>query len=84
MAVLGETDRVSCWAELMQQESNARNPVGITKADLRAAIGAADDWIEANAAAYNSAIPQPARSTLTSRQKALLLATLALKRYGVT
>jgi hypothetical protein len=35
----------------------------VSKADLRAAVNAADDWASASAAGYNAALPAPARGT---------------------
>lgn len=85
MAVLDSTARAAIWAEFMREESSDRNSItGLTKAELRAAFDAVDDWVEANSAAFNSAIPQPARGALTTRQKAKLLAAVLVKRYGVT
>lgn len=75
MAELSTGDRAETWAELMQEWSNAREAVGITKADLRAAVDAIDAWLNANAASANTAIPQPARSALTTTQKACCLCT---------
>lgn len=54
----------------------------VTKAQLDATIAAIDGWIDANAASFNAAIPQPQRGLLTSQQKAELLYLIALKRYG--
>lgn len=82
MAVLPENDRAAVHAELMRQLSDAREPCGVTKPDLRAAVDALDAFLDANASALNNAIPQPARSTLTTPQKARLLAFVALKRWG--
>lgn len=84
MAVLDETNRAQAWAEFMREESTSGNAMGLTKADLRAALDAADAWADANSASYNTAIPQPARSALTARQKAKLLAMVLAKRYGVS
>jgi len=84
MAVLSEQNRAAVWADFMRDESSAHNSIGITKADLRAAFNAADDWAEANATSFNSALPQPARGALTARQKAKLLAMVLFQRYGVT
>ena len=58
MAVLSETDRVEVWEEYMRDRSSARDAVLIVKVPL-AAVNAIDDWLNANAAALNSAIPQP-------------------------
>ena len=55
----------------------------IVKADLRSAINAVDDWVEANQTAFNTAIPQPARGALSTRQKAALLMLVCERRFGV-
>lgn len=81
MAVLNDTDRAEVNAELMREISADQQACGITKADLRAAINAADDWANANAAAYNTALPQPARGALTATQKARLLLHVVRKRW---
>lgn len=82
MAVLSDIDRTAVSAEIQRQLSDAHESCGVTKAQLRAAIDALDDFLEANAAALNSAIPQPARGALTTAQKARLLAYVALRRWG--
>lgn len=81
MAALSDSDRRATWAELMQEWSSLRDPVAITKIDLRAAIDAIDAWVDANAASFNSAIPQPARGGLTSAQKAKLPLFVVRKRF---
>jgi len=53
-----------------------------TKLDLSAAADAADDWCTTNAASYNTALPEPFKSTATPAQKAALLAYVALARFG--
>lgn len=79
MAVLTDQQRERVWEEYIRDMSEAH---GCTKAQLRAAVNAIDDWMEANAAALNAAIPQPARANLSASQKAQLLAAVALRRYG--
>lgn len=81
MAVLSDSDRARLWRGIQRYWSAQLIPCGITKADVRAAINAADDWLNANAASYNSALPQPARGTLTTAQKALILVMAALARF---
>ena len=78
MAVLSDANRFLVWADWMQENAEL---CSITKADLRAAINAADDWANSNAAAYNTAIPQPARGALTSAQKARILTYIITKRW---
>lgn len=78
MAVLADPDRFDVWADFMRSSG----VLGvITKAELRAAINAADDWANTNSAAYNLALPQPARAVLTAPQKALILGMVVNKRY---
>jgi hypothetical protein len=79
MAALSDQDRADTWADFMRLNTD---PWGaLTKSDLRAALNAVDDWIVANAAAFNTAIPQPARAQLTAPQKARLLQLVAAARY---
>ncbi|HXU82500.1 MAG TPA: hypothetical protein VN914_13955 [Polyangia bacterium] len=84
MAVLSDPDRVALWAKLMQDASASRTPLPLLKAELRAAVDAADAWADANAAAYNTALPLPARTALTSKQKALLLMYVIERRWEVS
>lgn len=81
MAVLPDLDRKDVWANLMRQWSRDGESIGVTKNDLRAAVDAIDQWLDDNAAAANSAIPQPARGALTTKQKALLLQYVVQRRY---
>jgi hypothetical protein len=80
MAALPEQNRVSAWAALMRSTDC---PGGVTKTELRAALDAADDWADANAASFNTALPVAARTSLTPRQKAALLLFVVNERYGV-
>jgi hypothetical protein len=84
MAVLDETSRADLFARFMQTSSGDREGLPLTKAELRAAVNATDDWIDANAASYNNAIPAAARSALTAKQKARLLTAVANRRFEVT
>lgn len=83
MAVLSDTERQATYLAAMQLMSDQRQSCAITKAQLRAAIDAADDWADTNAAAYNSALPVAARNNLTAGQKALVLAYICMKRGGL-
>lgn len=55
----------------------------LSKPDVKAAVDAVDDWAEANASAYNSALPQPFRGTANASQKALILAYVCMRRAGL-
>jgi hypothetical protein len=81
MAVLTDEDRAALVKEMSSDLSNTRELCGVSKADLRAAVNAADAWADANAASFNSAIPQPARAALTAGQKARLLKYVITQRW---
>jgi hypothetical protein len=53
-----------------------------TKADLAAAVNATDDWIEANQAAFNTALPTAFKNNATLAQKTLLFCYVAMRRAG--
>jgi hypothetical protein len=55
----------------------------ISHADMKAAVAAVDTWATANAAAYNTALPDPFKSTANAAQKALILAYVCLRRAGI-
>jgi len=84
MAVLPDTERQALWADVMRELSFERSTLGnLTKADLRAAVNALDDFLNTNASALNQAIPQPARAELTAAQKARLLVFVVRRRWIV-
>jgi hypothetical protein len=84
MAVLPDADRIRIWRGLQRWWSNLREAMPLNKADLRAAVNAADAWVDSNSASYNSALPLAARNGLTSNQKTLLLVAVILMRHNVT
>lgn len=84
VAALSDSDRQAVNRDFQEEVCRDREVFGaLTKADVRAAVNAADAWADANAAAFNTALPQPARGALTAAQKARLLAKILLKRYSV-
>lgn len=83
MAVLSDADRAAVMAVLCSDNSRVQAAMPLTKTDLRAAINAIDVWVDTNATAFNSAIPQPARSALTAKQKAELLMRVVRRRFEV-
>ena len=78
MAELSEEDRAEVTQEFM---ALALGPHTITKQDIRAAVNALDTWYNANAAAANQALPQPARSQMTTVDKAHMSTLIVNKRY---
>lgn len=79
MAVLNGSDRTGIWAELMRQLGQYGS-VSINRVELKAAVDALDDFLEANSAAINQAIPQPARGALNGSQKAFIVSAVARRR----
>lgn len=80
MAVLSEGDRAAIHGSYMREEPGAHGD--ISKAEIRAAVNALDDWFDTNASTINQAIPLPARTTLTLAQKSRLVRYVIAKRYG--
>lgn len=83
MAALSTTVRQQIWRGLMRYWSAQMEAVGVDKTALQAAVNAADDWADANATSYNSALPAAFRTNATTGQKALLLACVCLARFNV-
>jgi hypothetical protein len=66
------------WKRLVDERLVRDGAVSLSKADLVAAASAVQDYLWANRAAINTAIPQPARGALNTEQKMALLAIVAL------
>ena len=83
MAVLTDEERRRTWAHLMRVWDRNLGAIPVNKTDLRAALDATDTWIDANQAAFNSALPQPFRGAATTAQKTLLFCYVAMRRAGL-
>ncbi len=83
MAVLTEQQREQVTRKLARDLSRVFEPVSVTRPDLREAVDAVDDWIDANAAGFNLALPLVVRQNLTAAQKARLLAEVIMRRFEV-
>ena len=81
MALLPDTDRVEVWVQMMNDLSGRREATPFLKDDLRAAIDAADQWVSDNQASFNTALPEPFKSTGSTSQKALVLQFVIQKRF---
>lgn len=81
---LDVTARARVLAQAMRSLPAALQPwPALTKPEIAAAIAATDDWIDANQASFNAALPQPARSALSSAQKTFLFCFVAMRRAGL-
>lgn len=83
MAVLSEVDRAAVSLDYQRNYAPGES-VACTRPQIRAAIDAADDWLELNASSFNLALPLAARQNLTARQKARLLVWVIRRRFEVT
>jgi len=84
MAVLSAADQVAVTSSYTRLVCERREAVPIRKAELRAAITAVDAWADSNQASFNSAIPLPARTSLTARQKAEILLFVIRRRWELS
>lgn len=82
MAVMTNADRIAARQAFTQDIVATREPIGVNKTDLLAAVNAVDQWISDNAASFNSALPLPARAALTTSQKARLFWAVAYRRFA--
>jgi len=82
VTVLDATNRLRTAAQAMRGATFGAF-AGMTKADVRAAVNACDDFIDTNAAAFNTALPTAARTNLTAQQKLLLFCYVAMRRAGL-
>jgi len=80
MALMSAIERFRCWAQYMR---DLPGPFGTaSKADIRAAVDAVDQWVEDNQTTYNLALPLAFRNAATPTQKALLLCYVVMRRVG--
>ncbi len=83
--MLNVEDRRRCWRGLLRFWSRTHEPwadAPCSKEELHDAIVATDEWIEANQASYNAALPEPFRSGATLVQKTLLFCVVAVMRVS--
>lgn len=59
-----------------------REDTGFTKADVRAAINAIDDWVAANQTSYNNALPTAVKNGASQTQKTMLLCYVLMRQAG--
>ena len=82
MATLPENERQQVHRGLMRYWSSLFEEMPYLSPELKAAVDATDDWIEANQAAYNAALPEPFRSNAALSQKTILLSAVASMRVS--
>jgi len=83
MAVLGDSDREDIWRIYMEFSSDIREEIGLTKAEVRAAVNDTDDWIESNKVSFNTSLSSAVQSALTAKQKARLFMEVGKRKFEV-
>lgn len=81
MAVLADNERAAVATDCMVEASQLRETTAALKADYRSCANSLDQYCSDNAAAINSAIPQPARANLTQKEKARIFREVLRRRY---
>ena len=84
MVALSDTERIAAWRNFMAWWSGDSEPAVLDKPALRAAVNAADAWVDDNAVSFNQALPTAVRTKLSARQKARLLMAVVDRRYEVS
>ena len=83
MATMTDNDRIAAWAEYVQDLSAEIDlSTGTLLTEVRAAIDAADQWVDDNRASFNGALSEPFQTWATPRQKAQLLMLVVLRRFN--
>ena len=54
---------------------------GVTKADIKAAVVAVDQWVNDNKESFNTALPVATRTNLSAAQKSQLLVYVVERRF---
>lgn len=83
MANLTPSERQAVGRGLMRFVSTNRIETAVTKPDIITAITYTDQWLESNAASFNSGLPASVKA-MPSAFKAMLLAVVALAKFSMT
>jgi hypothetical protein len=78
-----EETKGRCCDEL-SREGEGGEIGGIGRDGILAAFTATDQWVDDNQASFNAALPEPAKSLMSSRQKVRMFMWVVKKRWEVT
>jgi len=87
MALLTDEDRRVIWAKFMSDIGCRQERIGsgtMNKHELRDVVNAIDQWIDDNMASFNSALPEPGRTELSTKQKVELFMAVVKRRWEVS
>lgn len=80
MAALSATERDKIYRAFMRLNTEV---TPFTKTVLRTAVDDTDTWIDANQAAFNTALNATFRTNASTAQKTLLFCYVAMRRAGL-
>lgn len=83
MAVMNDADRKTAARALARQIFGPEITANLDLDEIASMVSGLDDWVDANLAAINSAIPADVRAKASLQQKASALAYVAMKRGGI-
>ena len=84
MAVLSESERKAIWTKFMSDVSAREEKFGsVNKNQIRDFVDAVDQWIDDNVTSFNSALPEPAKTQFTAKQKFEIFKAVASRRWEV-
>ena len=75
--------RQELFAKFQRHQSSSRTLMNVSKVDLKNAVDAIDDWMDDNATSFNNAIPIPARTTMSMKQKLRIFMSILKIRWEV-
>jgi hypothetical protein len=84
MALLSDENRFFVTAKYQTNASKLFKEIPLSKSELRSVINAIDQWIDDNQASFNSALPEPAKSVLSMKEKVELFMRVVNKRWEVS
>ena len=82
MPAMSEAHRTAVVEEILSKNREGEPDI-LTFAQWLELVAAIDDWIVANAAGFNQALPLPARTELTATQKARYFMFVVRRRFLV-
>ncbi len=84
MAIMTEQQRTETMRTWVNKEFVEKQMLAnLDTVEIKAAVDTTDTWIDNNEASFNTALPEPFKSTATAEQKTLMFDYVAMKRSGL-
>lgn len=78
-------NRALAWIDVLKNLAGDGVDIGdpATRDQVLLAVNAVDNWVDANQISFNAALPEPFATWATSKQKAIILALVLVRRFLV-